>query len=112
MSTVALNAPQTSLTQFIGTDHQFVCTESSATVMTGWALSFRLKRHASDVDGDALLTLNTPTAVSISGAVATVNVADTDTDNIAAGSYAWELKRTDNGSETVLGYGAYRYRRR
>jgi len=107
-TTVSLNAPQTTLTSFIGADHQFVCTESAATVMTGWALSFRLKRHASDADADALLTLTTPTAVSISGAVATINVADTDTDGIAPGTVQWELKRTDAGAETVLGYGPYR----
>ena len=107
-TSVALNAPQTALTQFVGVDHQYVCTESSATPMTGWALSFRVKRNASDPDGDAVVTLTTPTAITISGAVATVKVADTDTDHVAAGPYVWELKRTDPGAETVLGYGAFR----
>lgn len=107
-TTLPLNATQTHLTQFIGVDHQYVCTEADATEMTGWALSFMLKQRATDGDAAALVTLTTPTAISISGAVATVNVADTDTDGLDPGVYAWELKRMDAGAETVLGYGRFR----
>jgi hypothetical protein len=108
MSSTTLNAVETSLIQFIGDDHQFVCTESAGTALTGFALSFTIKRRPSDLDAAALLTLTTPTAITISGAVATINVADSDTDGLAEGTYHWELKRTDASAETVLGYGAYR----
>jgi hypothetical protein len=111
-TTVAITAVQTHLSQFIGVDHQYVMTEADGTVLTGFALSFMIKRRASDLDADALVTLTTSGgAISISGAAATVSVADTDTDSLSAGSYAWELKRTDAGAETVLGYGQLRLMR-
>lgn len=108
-TTVGLHAVQTHLMQFIGVDHQYVCTEADGTAMTGWTLSFMIKKRATDADAAALKTLTTAGgAIGISGAVATVSVADTDTDSLDAGVYAWELKRTDTGAETVLGYGQFR----
>lgn len=108
-TTVSLNAVQTHLSQFIGVDQQYVCTEADGTALTGYALSFMIKQRATDADAAALVTLTTAGgAISISSAVATVSVADTDTDGLDAGTYAWELKRTDAGSEAVLGYGQLR----
>lgn len=101
------NAVKTDLAQYIGTDHRFVCTEKDGVVLTGMALSFMLKRRPTDDDSAAVLTL-IDAAITISGAVATVAVADTDTDGIAAGVYFWELKRMDPGGETVLGHGTFR----
>lgn len=108
MATVGLNAVRTDLMQFIGVDHQYVCTETDATAMTGWSLSFMIKSRASDLDPDAKVTLTTTGgAIVISGEVATISVADTDTDSLTIGTYAWELKRMDAGSEAVLGYGRF-----
>lgn len=102
------NAVKTPLAQFIGVDHQYVCTEANATDMTGWSLSFMIKSRASDADGSALVTLTTGGGgIGISTTTATVSVADTDTDNLPAGLYHWELKRTDSGSEAVVGYGPF-----
>jgi len=100
-----INAIETPLELFIGTDHRFVCTETAGTDMTGWALSFMIKRKLSDLDAAAVVPLTTPSNITISTSVATVTMADTNTDTLSAGVYRWELKRTDAGAETVVGYG-------
>jgi len=116
-------AKETRLELRIGTDFAFLFPvlnedEDEAINISGWALSFMIKRAASDSDAAALLTLTTAAAITIAGTYnvdpdvnaqrATVAVADTDTDALASGSAQWELKRTDAGFETILGYGEMR----
>jgi hypothetical protein len=77
--------------------------------ITGWTLSWMLKRRSSDADASALLTKTTTTGGTVlttplSG-LCTVTIADTDTDALNPGSYHHELKRTDAGFETVLTHG-------
>jgi hypothetical protein len=101
----------------MGEDHAFPCTilnatETAAVDITGWALSWMIKRNASDADLAAILTKVTPTGIVISGTFnatpsvntqkATVSVLDTDTDLLTPGLYHHELKRTDAGVETTL----------
>lgn len=90
-------------------------TETTAIDITGWALSWMVKRAAADPDGAAILTKTTSAGIVISGVfnaapatntqVATVTVADTDTEPLSPGPYVYELKRTDAGAETTLAYG-------
>jgi hypothetical protein len=116
-------ALETSLTYFLGTDHQFVhsildSAQAVAIDISGWELSFMIKRSRSQPDANASLTKTTSSGIAITGAfnvdpdtntqVATVSIDDTDTDALAAGSYVWELKRTDAGLEAVIGYGPIR----
>jgi hypothetical protein len=108
---------------FVGEDKSLVFTIFKADGVTpqdvsGWTLSWRLKRLKSDADSAALLTKTTSSGIAISGAynvdptlntqVVTVTVADTDTDPIAPGTAYHELKRTNDASETVLAFGAVR----
>lgn len=116
-------ALETDLTYYLGTDHQFVhsvldSAQAAAIDISGWSLSFMVKRSRSQADASATLTKTTVDGIAITGAfnadpetntqVATVSIGDTDTDALAAGSYVWELKRTDPGLEVVIGYGAFR----
>lgn len=99
---------------FTGEDKALVFTiyESDETTpqdITGWTVSWRLKRRQSDADSAALLTKTVGGGISLTtplSGVLTVSVADTDTDAILAGSYFHELKRTTDGSETVLSFGS------
>jgi hypothetical protein len=105
----------------LGTDQAYDVTvytsEAKTTVreITGWALSFLVKRKQTDADVAALVTKTTGAGIAISGVfngtpasntqVATVTIADTDTDSLNEGIYRWELKRTDAGSEARVAYG-------
>lgn len=84
--------------------------------ITGYALSFMIKKALSDVDADAKLTKTTAGGgIAIAGTFnatpasneqrATVTVADTDTDSLTPVVHVWELKRTDAGLETRIAYG-------
>ena len=112
---------------FIGEDKflSYTVTEDDEVTpqdVTGWALSWYLKKRATDADADAKLTKTTVSGITISGVYnadpalntqrVVVAIADTDTgaagspaEALPAGSYRMELKRTDAGSETVLSFG-------
>lgn len=115
-------AKSTSLELFIGTDKQFVFhikteDEKTAIDIGGFALSFMVKRLKADPDNAALITKTTAGGISIGGTFnpspgsnlqrATVTLADTDSELLAEGKCHWELKRTDDGFETPLGYGIF-----
>ncbi len=102
-TSVSLNAVETNFRQFIGVDHEYIFTESDAVSLVGFTLSFMLKTDKDDDDAAALLTITS--AIVILGTQVTVPFADTDTSSLDAGVYYWELKRTDTGAETILGYG-------
>lgn len=119
-------AKDTALELYIGTDHQFAFhvkddDEDVAIDITAFALSFMVKRHRSDVDADALITKTTASGIAIAGTFnsapgsnlqrATVTLADTDSSALAPGVRHYELKRTDDGFETVLAYGTFTFRR-
>lgn len=81
---------------------------STAQNITGWALSWMLKKDARDADADAKVTKTTGSGITITSGAAgtlTVTIDDTDTASLAAGVYQHELKRTDDGFETVLTFG-------
>lgn len=110
-------AKETDQTLWIGTDFQFVFhikneAETAAVDITGWTLSWKVKRSVSHADSETVLsktatvsgTFNSDPAVNTQRA--TVTIDDTDTDGLTAKTYRYELKRTDAGQETVLAYGA------
>ena len=100
---------------FTGEDKSLIFTvyqadETTAQDISGWSLSWLLKRHRHDADVDALITKTTTgggiaLTTPLTG-ICTVTVADTDTDSIPAGTYRHELKRTGAGVETILAYGS------
>jgi hypothetical protein len=112
---VAIESPITD-SYFTGEDKSLVFTiyqadGTTAQNITGWALSWMVKRNATDADGSALVTKTTAgggvVLTTPASGVCTVTVEDTDIANIVGGnSYVHELKRTDAGAETVLSYGS------
>jgi hypothetical protein len=115
---MAENSPITADAEwFIGADHQMVFGpvldgDNVPVDITGWSLSWMLKRRLNDLDALALLT-KTPAITGSYNVVAASNtqravvtIADTDTDAfVARVDYRHELKRMDAGSEQVLAYG-------
>jgi hypothetical protein len=87
-------------------DRDYIFTETDGLSMAGWGLSWMLKAVKDEDDSSALIT-KTQAVMTVLLAVATVTIADTDTDSLDAGVYYWELKRTDPGAESVLGYGTF-----
>lgn len=114
-------AKETSDELFLGTDltrtfHIKNEAEDTSINITGFALSWMVKRYKSDADASAILTKTTGGShIVIAGTFngtptsnaqrATLTLADTDTATLNPGLYHWELKRTDDGSETVYAYG-------
>lgn len=112
---------QTALSYDIGTDQDYDftiytdATEATVRDFSAYGMSFMVKRKETDADAAAYVTKTTSSGISISGSFnsdpavntlkATVSIFDTDTDARVAGSYRWELKRTDAGSESRIGYG-------
>jgi hypothetical protein len=76
--------------------------------ITGWSVSWMMKRDLDDVDGDAVLQKTTSAGITLTtptSGILNITIADTDTDGLAAGTYYHEVKRTDAGNETVLATG-------
>ena len=99
---------------FTNEDKQFVFSITqpdgvAAQDVTGWNLSWLLKAHKNDADTAAKITKTTLSGIALTtplSGVVTVTISDTDTLALAPGNYYHELKRTDDGSETVLSYGS------
>jgi hypothetical protein len=83
--------------------------ESTPQDITGWSLSWMVKRRKTDADADAIVTKTVSAGIALTtplSGVCTVTVTDTDIADIRGGVlYYHELKRTDAGFETVLSYG-------
>lgn len=81
-------------------------------VITGWALSYMLKRRRTDADADAVLTYTTGAGeITIVSPDASVSVPAEDTENLEEAVYFHELKRTDTGFNHVLCDGEVHLRR-
>jgi len=108
-----------------GTDFTYPCeilngAETAAIDISGWALSWLVKRYKADADNAALITKTTSSGIAIAGSynsdpdvntqLATITVEDTDTTALSPGIYYHELKRTTAGSETILIYGRFELR--
>jgi hypothetical protein len=115
-------ATKTNLTIWSGTDQRYSfaildADQSAAVDITGWTLSWMLKRVPSLADSAASIVKRTDVAsgITIAGTYnatpgvnaqrATVLVEDADTDTLAPNIYHYELKRMDAGLEAVLAYG-------
>lgn len=108
---------------FLGTDFSYVFhvkneAEDTSIEITGQALSFMVKRDPLEEDDAALLSKSATIAgtfnatPSVNTQRATVTIADTDTATLAPLDTAyWELKRTDDGFETVYAYGTVELKR-
>lgn len=100
---------------FTGEDKSLVVTvldaAGAAQDITGWALSWMVKRRKTDADADALVTKATGAGIALTtpaSGICTVTVEDVDIAELLGGQlYYHELKRTDAGLETVLSYGTF-----
>jgi hypothetical protein len=97
-------------------------TKAMVREITGWTLSFMLKRHITDADADALLTKTTTVGIVIAGVFNSAPGVNTQkaTVTIPAAAFAatknestvsWELKRTNVGSMGRIAYGEMTLRR-
>src|SRR4051812_1684726 len=78
----------------------------AAVNITGWSLSFMVKRHREDADVDALITKTTDDDIALTDpthgeAEATVEKAAL-ADVVSGSTYFREWKRTDSGFNAVL----------
>ena len=86
--------------------HDVVDSSDVAVDMTGWALRWELYDSA----GTSKFTKTTGSGIVIgngadTGDRATVTIDAADTDALAAGTYHYELARTDSGNKIVLAMG-------
>lgn len=110
---------------YIGSDRQFsyhVKNQALTTSVdiTGWTLSWMVKRFASDADVSALVTKTTVSGITISGTFnasitvnaqrAVVTITDSDTTALYPGLFSYELKRMDDGFEVPLATGLIEFR--
>lgn len=113
-------AVKADLELYLNTDFNFLftiynATETAIVDVSTWSLSWIVKTHPQDADASALITKTTSSGITISGTynsvpstntqVVNVDIDDTDTTSIKPGLYVWELKRTNDGNETVLAHG-------
>ncbi len=105
----------------IGTDHEFAFhiknkAETESRDITGWGLSFMVKRRLSDSDAHSVVTKSTTAGgivfegvfdsdPDVNTQLAVVSVSDDDTDGVTPGLCYYELKRTDAGFEELLAQG-------
>lgn len=99
---------------FTNTDKTFTFTivddDGAAKNVSGWALSWVLKRTKADADASAIITKTTAaggiTIVNGPAGIVRVSIAAGDTDETVKARVYWhELKRTDTGLKAVLTHG-------
>ena len=103
-----------------GCDHTLAVTTYTTTAqttiqdITGWSLSWMLKRSLADADASAVVTKTTSAGITIAGTYHQNPTSNTQVASVALsaanltldpGTYWWELKRTDSNHETRLAYG-------
>jgi hypothetical protein len=79
-------------------------TGTTAENISNWTLAFSVAESRNSTS--KLITAAGSITAAASGTFS-VTLAATDTDNIAPGSYFWDVWRTDAGSERLLGKGTF-----
>ena len=74
--------------------------------MSGWTLSFVLRRSQNSATS-ALTKTPTVTTGSAAANRALLTLAAADTKNLAPGTYAYSVARTDSGYQQILAYGDF-----
>lgn len=95
-------ATTNNITCFKGEAVVFTFTMSPTTDITGWHISFTLKANAPD--SVTLLTVAGVITAPAASGIFTISMTHAQT-NIAVGAYAYDVQRTDSGSEAVLSIG-------
>lgn len=108
-------AIEQNLTMFIGEDKTLTVAiqkaDGSVQPIDDWSLSWMVKKRAADANDDAVIvkqSFDSPDGITITDPTAglcTIGIVDTDTDPLQPRIYHHELKRMDEGAETVLIYG-------
>ncbi len=94
----------------VGEDVTATVTFTTVTAIAGWAIKFTVQ----DRDGNVQFTKVTGGGITITDGVNgifTVAILRADTSSLAAGSYRYDIWRTDSGSERELTAGEYRLNR-
>lgn len=76
------------------------CTESSATSISGWAITFTVRSYP-EATGSALITKTVGDGITLTDAANGVFQVYFDAD-LTPGQYAFDIWRTDTGQETPL----------
>lgn len=102
---------------FVGEDRVLVFTvvDDAGVAITddiaAWTFLFHVKRRPRDLAAVVeKATGGLGVVVDNTAKTATVTIADTDTDALAAGLYHWALWRTNEGSEAALAVGTLELR--
>lgn len=98
---------------FTGEDKAFVCQILDASGnpqdITGWSLSWMVKRRKTDADADAIIVKTTASGIALTTPSIGICTITGDDDDLAAldggGLHHHELRRTDTGYNTVLFFG-------
>lgn len=75
--------------------------------ITGWSIAFSVRAQPNS-NSPVLITKTVGAGVTLSSPTAgqfTVAIADADTASLAAGTYYFDIQRTDNGHVTVMTIG-------
>lgn len=70
--------------------------------IAGWTIKFGMAK----TKGGIVLLPKTCTIEDPTAAICYADIADTDTDDLDATTYFYELKRMDAGNEAILAYGS------
>jgi hypothetical protein len=98
------------------TDAEFAAQIAAGTAsiqnITGWGLSWMVKKKAAESDARALIVKTVGNGITLTSpttGVCDVALTDDDINGVIDGreKYVHELKRTDSGSETVLCQGTF-----
>lgn len=97
-------ATETAISMFRGEDKPITFTVTPAEDITGWSLTFTVARRA---DSTTKLLTKSCTLVTPASGIFKATLVPADTAGIAPGAYFWDVTRTNTGSVTVVGYGAF-----
>lgn len=101
-------ATRTDIAFYHGEDVTLTVTMSPATNISGWSLSFTVKRALADTS--ALISKTTASGITIADAAngvfrIAIASANTNNANVGPGAYTYDVQRTDSGFRTVLAIG-------
>lgn len=103
---MAVTAQQ--ITWFVGETIEIDFTPLVTTNITGWSITFTIKRQKTDDNSQALLTQTIGsglTVVSLTAGTFKSTITHAQTVAIGVGPFVFDVQRTDSGSEAELAIG-------
>lgn len=103
---MAVTAQQ--ISWFAGESVVITFTPLAATDITGWSITFTIKRNKTDANADALLTQTIGsglTVISLASGTFKSTITHAQTAAIGIGPFVFDVQRTDSGSEAEMAIG-------